>query len=136
MGNLIASIAKKQKTKNDKKHICHPTHSNKLTETILTFLLRRYKLLSKAGLDVIHLISLYVLDPNPHDFVFKVVLTGESGVGKSAFFHRFCDGTFVERPHVIGPDFRIKIVFYKGIKVKLQMWDLPVSCFILRTFLF
>jgi Ras-related protein Rab-1A len=63
------------------------------------------------------------------DFVFKIVVVGDSGVGKTCLLNRFADGQFVELSHsTIGIDFKIKIVQVSGRAFKLQIvrtnqWD-------------
>jgi Ras-related protein Rab-18 len=55
----------------------------------------------------------------------KVLLLGQSGVGKSSLMLRFADGTFnPEQAATIGVDFRVKQVDVDGVgAVKLQVWD-------------
>ena len=58
------------------------------------------------------------------DELFKIVLIGDSGVGKSCILLRFADDTFTENFYTtIGVDFRFKCLIYKGKKIKLQIWD-------------
>ena len=58
------------------------------------------------------------------DELFKIVLIGGSGVGKSCILLRFADDTFTENFYTtIGVDFRFKCLIYKGKKIKLQIWD-------------
>jgi Ras-related protein Rab-1A len=60
------------------------------------------------------------------DELFKIVLIGDSGVGKSCILLRFADDTFTENCHTtIGVDFRFKCLTYKGKNIKLQIWDTP-----------
>ncbi|CAL8329745.1 unnamed protein product [Lota lota] len=55
---------------------------------------------------------------------FKVIVIGDSGVGKTCLTHRFCAGEFPCRPDAtIGVDFRERIVDIDGERIKLQMWD-------------
>lgn len=55
---------------------------------------------------------------------FKVIVIGDSGVGKTCLTHRFCAGEFPCRPDAtIGVDFRERMVDVEGERVKLQMWD-------------
>ncbi|KAG7270392.1 hypothetical protein CRUP_024712 [Coryphaenoides rupestris] len=55
---------------------------------------------------------------------FKVIVIGDSGVGKTCLTHRFCAGEFPCRNDAtIGVDFRERIVDVEGERVKLQMWD-------------
>ena len=55
----------------------------------------------------------------------KVLLLGQSGVGKSSLMLRFADGTFSdEQAATIGVDFRVKAVDVEGVgPLKLQVWD-------------
>lgn len=54
--------------------------------------------------------------------IFKVVVVGDSGVGKTCLLNRFADGTFVEHfPSTIGIDFKIKVLNVQGKTVKLQI---------------
>ncbi|CAL8331306.1 unnamed protein product [Merluccius merluccius] len=55
---------------------------------------------------------------------FKVIVVGDSGVGKTCLTHRLCAGRFPCRPDAtIGVDFRERVVDVEGERVKLQMWD-------------
>jgi Ras-related protein Rab-1A len=56
--------------------------------------------------------------------LFKIVLVGDSGVGKSCLLLRFADDTFSESYiSTIGVDFRFKTLSIDGQIVKLQIWD-------------
>ncbi|KAL7713946.1 Sphingomyelin phosphodiesterase [Entamoeba marina] len=58
------------------------------------------------------------------DYLFKLLLIGDSGVGKSCLLLRFADDTYTDT-HIatIGVDFKIKTVQIDGKNVKLQIWD-------------
>ena len=59
-----------------------------------------------------------------HDYLFKLVIVGNQGVGKSAIFLRFCDNNFVENYlATIGVDFRFKMMNIEASLCKLQIWD-------------
>ncbi|XP_045470526.1 ras-related protein Rab-43 [Harmonia axyridis] len=58
------------------------------------------------------------------DFLFKIVLIGDCGTGKTCVVQRFKNGTFIERHgNTIGVDFSMKTLVIDGKKVKLQIWD-------------
>ncbi|KAK6171598.1 hypothetical protein SNE40_019749 [Patella caerulea] len=60
-----------------------------------------------------------------YDLSCKVMLIGDSGVGKTCLLVRFKDGTFLSGSFIstVGIDFRNKVVEVDGAKVKLQIWD-------------
>ena len=59
-----------------------------------------------------------------YDYIFKVLLIGDSGVGKSSLLLRFADDTYTDcYISTIGVDFKIKTVELDGETVKLQLWD-------------
>ena len=70
---------------------------------------------------------MYSNNPNSdqdYEFIFKVLLLGNSNVGKSSLFLRFVDDiwndTFVP---TIGVDFKIKTFNIDSKKIKMQIWD-------------
>ncbi|EEC49651.1 predicted protein [Phaeodactylum tricornutum CCAP 1055/1] len=59
-----------------------------------------------------------------YDYLFKLVLIGDSGVGKSCLLLRFADDAFTESYiSTIGVDFRFRTVKIDKKTVKLQIWD-------------
>ncbi|XP_056262189.1 ras-related protein Rab-26-like [Pseudoliparis swirei] len=60
-----------------------------------------------------------------YDIVFKVMLVGDSGVGKTCLLVRFKDGAFLAGSFIstVGIDFRNKVLNIDGVTVKLQIWD-------------
>jgi len=59
-----------------------------------------------------------------YDYLFKILLIGDSGCGKSMLLNRFVDNTFSDSfITTIGVDFKIKTIDLLGKKVKLQIWD-------------
>jgi Ras-related protein Rab-1A len=62
---------------------------------------------------------------NPeYDYLFKLLLIGDSGVGKSCLLLRFADDSYLESYiSTIGVDFKIRTVELDGKTIKLQIWD-------------
>ena len=58
------------------------------------------------------------------DYLFKILVIGETAVGKTCLLLRYTDNTFnVGHLATIGIDFKIKEVDIEGKNVKLQIWD-------------
>ena len=59
-----------------------------------------------------------------YDYLFKVLLIGNSGVGKSSLLLRFADDVFNDNfMPTIGVDFKIRTVDVDQKTIKLQIWD-------------
>ncbi|KAJ5074050.1 hypothetical protein M0811_00678 [Anaeramoeba ignava] len=56
--------------------------------------------------------------------IYKIVLIGDSSVGKSSILHQFCDNQFMEkRSPTTGIDFRFSEATLETNVAKLQIWD-------------
>ncbi|KAI4837838.1 ras-related protein Rab-1A [Plasmodium brasilianum] len=59
-----------------------------------------------------------------YDYLYKIILIGDSGVGKSCILLRFSDDHFTESYiTTIGVDFRFRTIKVDEKIVKLQIWD-------------
>ena len=59
-----------------------------------------------------------------YNYVFKYLLVGDSGVGKSAISNRFTKGNFIENnDSTIGVEFGVKVIRCSDVHVKVQLWD-------------
>lgn len=59
-----------------------------------------------------------------YDLLFKLLLIGDSGVGKTCLLFRFSDDAFnTTFISTIGIDFKIKTIELGGKRIKLQIWD-------------
>jgi len=59
-----------------------------------------------------------------YDYLIKLLLIGDSGVGKSCLLLRYSDDSFTSSfITTIGIDFKIKSILIDESKVKLQIWD-------------
>eukprot|EP00035_Acanthoeca_spectabilis_P031064 m.12333 g.12333 ORF g.12333 m.12333 type:complete len:320 (+) comp4537_c0_seq1:96-1055(+) len=80
-------------------------------------------------------------DRSDYNYLFKLVLVGDAGTGKTSLLHRYADDTFstaaldsvrstqswshkeVLWHFQIGIDFKVRIIQYAGSTIKLQLWD-------------
>lgn len=61
---------------------------------------------------------------NEAEFIFKIIIIGDTAVGKSSIMNRYTDNTFEDfSVSTIGLDFKIKGIELDGNKIKLQIWD-------------
>ncbi|KAL7734774.1 hypothetical protein ACLKA6_011061 [Drosophila palustris] len=84
-------------------------------------------LCKSAGRALIRMISSTPGQDEDEDFdiMGKVIMLGDSGVGKTSLLIRFRDGRYVPSYFLstVGIDFRNKVVVVDGTRVKLQIWD-------------
>ncbi|CAF1457671.1 unnamed protein product [Rotaria sp. Silwood1] len=67
--------------------------------------------------------SNYTVDVE-YDYLFKILIIGDSGVGKTAILQRFAQNYFSSEYFVtIGVDFQIRTVNVDSKRCKLQVWD-------------
>ena len=59
-----------------------------------------------------------------YDYLFKIVIVGSQGVGKSNIFLRFCDDSYFQNYNAtIGVDFKFRTIEVDHNSCKLQIWD-------------
>lgn len=68
--------------------------------------------------------SVHITKTRDYDHLFKLLIIGDSGSGKSALMYRFADNMFsTSYLTTIGVDFRIRTLELNGERIKLQIWD-------------
>ena len=56
--------------------------------------------------------------------IFKIIIIGDSSVGKTSFLLRFCDGKFdADSITTIGIDHKVKFISRQEKRIQLQIWD-------------
>ena len=66
----------------------------------------------------------YSTDDNSDSYLFKMVLIGDSGVGKTNLASRFAHNEFhADSKATIGVEFRSKTIEIDGKEIKAQIWD-------------
>ncbi|XP_043261044.1 ras-related protein Rab-3 isoform X1 [Colletes gigas] len=59
-----------------------------------------------------------------YDYMFKLLIIGNSSVGKTSFLFRYADDSFSSAfVSTVGIDFKVKTVFRHDKRMKLQIWD-------------
>jgi len=63
-------------------------------------------------------------DKDQYDYLFKFIIIGDAGAGKSCLLHQFIENKFKKgTSHTIGVEFGSKIIQVGGRTIKLQIWD-------------
>ncbi|KAI3385659.1 hypothetical protein SNEBB_004709 [Seison nebaliae] len=64
------------------------------------------------------------VSPYNYSYIFKYIIIGDMGVGKSCLLHQFTERKFMDDcPHTIGVEFGTRIIDVTNKKIKLQIWD-------------
>jgi small GTP-binding protein len=63
-------------------------------------------------------------EESSYDYLFKIVVIGDSGVGKTNLLSRFIHNTFdFASKSTIGLDLSMKNIIIKDKRVRVQIWD-------------
>lgn len=60
------------------------------------------------------------------DYMFKILIIGNSSVGKTSFLFRYADDSFTPAfVSTVGIDFKVKTIYRNDKRIKLQIWVGP-----------
>lgn len=60
------------------------------------------------------------------DYMFKILIIGNSSVGKTSFLFRYADDSFTPAfVSTVGIDFKVKTIYRNDKRIKLQIWVRP-----------
>lgn len=62
-------------------------------------------------------------EENSYDIQFKIIILGDSNVGKTSIIDRYCNDLFSEHDITIGVSFQQKFITMDQKKLKLAIWD-------------
>ncbi len=63
--------------------------------------------------------------PSSKDQLYKVLVIGDYGVGKTSIIRRYTEGFFSPNYKLtIGVDFAVKTITHEDKTIKLQLWDI------------
>ncbi len=64
------------------------------------------------------------VDDEKADFSYKILVIGDSGIGKSNLISQFIDNKFMEfTKTTVGLDFKMKHVRFSDVVIRVQLWD-------------
>ena len=70
------------------------------------------------------------------EYLLKILIIGDSGVGKSSLLVRYCDEKFnPSQAATVGVDFKSRNITLNNKRMQLRIWDtyvLSIICLVLR----
>ena len=64
------------------------------------------------------------MDDSTFDYLFKIVMVGDSGVGKTSFLASYLEKSFSKNTRsTVGVEFRSFRMDVENLKIKIQLWD-------------
>ncbi|KAH0922380.1 hypothetical protein HID58_022398 [Brassica napus] len=107
------------KKKKKKQKLKRNSSSSYLSDLIPPpFFVRKAGLIAKSGKEMANRVD------QEYDYLFKIVLIGDSGVGKSNILSRFTRNEFcLESKSTIGVEFATRTTQVEGKTIKAQIWD-------------
>ena len=75
---------------------------------------------------------------NEDTLFLKIIVVGDSGVGKTCLLNRFCYDKFeANTAPTVGCDFCTKVITdFKGKTLRMQLWDVAGSLFFFKNMIF
>lgn len=58
-----------------------------------------------------------------YDHLFKILMVGDSDVGKTSILLRFTQGEFIRTQNTVGVDLKVKMMDLESKRLKLTIWD-------------
>eukprot|EP01084_Bolivina_argentea_P062910 114967_1 len=107
------------------KHSTFRVDPNKLLLLISGYVHRKLKLFYHIPYEILSLIKkFYPKFIDEYDYLYRLIIIGDSGTGKTNILLRFVENTFTDSfISTIGIDFKIKTIEYKCELIKLQIWE-------------
>ncbi|XP_051114709.1 GTP-binding protein YPTM2-like isoform X2 [Andrographis paniculata] len=101
-------------------YLCNSTTKNEILKPEVVDAIKRFAAAGAVNVSFSNLAQAFL----DNDYLFKMLLIGDSGVGKSCLLLRFADDSYLESYiSTIGVDFKIRTVELDGKTIKLQIWD-------------
>ena len=67
--------------------------------------------------------TLNMVQKSAYDYLIRLIIIGDSRVGKTCFLDRFAEDRFLNSHMAIGFDAKTKMINIEGMSIKLRVWD-------------